>query len=161
MIREVREEDAAEIAALLNAIVAAGGYTILRTVSLEEQRDFIRNFPARGVFHVAVAAGGGQVLGLQDVAPLSARTFAHVGEISTFIAMGVQGQGIGRALMEATVAAARAQGFRKLWATIRGDNPRAVGFYLSQGFRIVGTAQQHAFVNNKYVDEVLAERLLD
>jgi RimJ/RimL family protein N-acetyltransferase len=49
-------------------------------------------------------------------------------------------------------------GFLKLNATIQADNPRAVVFYLGQGFRIVGAAQRHALVRGRYIDAVLAER---
>ena len=43
---------------------------------------------------------------------------------------------------------------------IRGDNPDALAFYASLGFRIVGTAREHACVRGEYVDEVFTERIL-
>jgi L-amino acid N-acyltransferase YncA/N-acetylglutamate synthase-like GNAT family acetyltransferase len=162
-IRRVREEDATSIVALLNPIIRAGTHTIMdREVSVDEQRAFIRGFPERGVFQVAVSNRGQRVLGLQDVVPLAPGSSAlrHVGEISTFVALASQRLGIGRSLCQATFTAARAQGFLKLWATIRADNPQAVTFYQSQGFRVVGTAEKHAFVRGQYIDEILAEKLL-
>jgi L-amino acid N-acyltransferase YncA len=68
---------------------------------------------------------------------------------------------VGRALAQATFAAARAKGFEKLIAMIRGDNPRATGFYVSQGFKIIGTMRRHAIVNGQYIDEVIAEKMLE
>ncbi len=163
-VRAVREEDAASIVGLLNPLIQAGTYTVMdEPVSVDEQIDFIRGFPERGVFNVAVCDTSGRLLGLQDVAPISpgSGAFEHVGVISTFVALGSHGRGIGRSLSEATFRAATRLGFVKISATIRADNPRAVSFYLSQGFRIVGTAQRHALIGGRYVDEVLAERFLD
>ena len=130
---------------------------------MDDQLDFIRGFPERGVYHAAVDNDNQQVLGIQDVVPLSteSRVFSHVGEISTFVSLAVPRKGIGRRLSRATFNRAREQGFLKLSATIRADNPQAVCFYLSQGFKIIGTAQNHAFVGDRYIDEILMERFID
>ncbi len=159
-IRRAGQQDAAGIVALLNPIIQAGTYTVMdEPVTVVEQVAFIRTFPQRGVYHVAVAGHKQNVVGIQDVMPFDpgSRVFRHVGVISTFVALTTRRQGIGAALSQATFQVARALGFDKLWATIRADNPGAVAFYLDQGFRIVGTAQRHALVAGKYVDEILAE----
>jgi len=159
-VRAAREEDAAGIAAVLNPIIEAGVYTVMDApITVEEQAAFIREFPAAGVYNVAVSRENGRVLGLQDVFPRPA-PFAHLGEISTFVALGAHGSGIGRALSLATFRRARESGFHKLCASIRADNPGAVAFYRRQGFRVIGTAREHARVGERYVDEVLAERIL-
>jgi RimJ/RimL family protein N-acetyltransferase len=36
----------------------------------------------------------------------------------------------------------------------------ALATYLNQGFRVVGTAQRHARINDKYVDEIMIEMFL-
>jgi L-amino acid N-acyltransferase YncA len=160
-IRPVQASDALAISEMLNAIIATGKYTILEPVSVQEQLEFIQGFPPRGVFLVA-ERDDGKILGLQDVFPSSSWSNAmrHLGDIATFIAMDAQGQGVGRALAQATFVAARAKGFEKLIAMIRGDNPRAIGFYVSQGFKIVGTMRRHAIVEGNYIDEVIAEKML-
>lgn len=160
-IRTVLEEDAASIAALLNTIIQTGIYTVMDTeIPVDEQLDFIRRFPRRGVFHVAVYRTTGEVVGLQDVMPLlpGAPAFRHVGEISTFVAPAFHRNGIGRNLTRETFRQAQQQGFLKLSATVRADNPHAVAFYLRQGFRVIGTALHHAFVRGRYVDEILMEQ---
>ena len=161
-IRAARPEDATAMSELLNAIIEAGSYTILQgPIAPSVQLEFIESIAERGVFHVAEGEDG-RMLGFQDVSPPPAWAVAlrHVGEIGTFIGMGAQGRGVGSLLMRATLEAARAKGFEKLTAMIRADNPRAVGFYLSHGFRPVGTLHRHAFVDGGYVDEVLTERFL-
>jgi RimJ/RimL family protein N-acetyltransferase len=47
-----------------------------------------------------------------------------------------------------------------LRAVIRADNPQAIAFYLQQGFRIIGTAERHAYINGTFIDEVIAEKML-
>jgi L-amino acid N-acyltransferase YncA len=68
--------------------------------------------------------------------------------------------GVGRSLCAATFEAARERGFVKLSAMIRADNPGALRFYQSQGFRVLGVAERHALVRGRYIDEVLAERFI-
>jgi L-amino acid N-acyltransferase YncA len=163
-IRKAVEEDARSMVALLNPIIQAGTYTTMDdTLSVAEQLAFIRNFPRRGVLHVAVCEQSQAILGIQDVMPLSPESsvLQHVGGISTFVSLVSHGQGIGHSLCQATFQAAKELGFTKIMATIRADNPRAVSFYLGQGFRIIGTAQKHVFMKGRYIDEILAERFLD
>ena len=162
-IRSVREEDARSIIEALNPIIAAGRYTIMdELLSMEEQIDFIRGFPERGVFNVAVSAANQEILGLQSVEPLpvSVSAFRHVGEISTFVSLASRRNGVGQSLSQATFKGAKEQGFLKICAMIQADNPQAVSFYLSQGFKVIGTAQKHAFVRGKYIDEILMERFI-
>ena len=163
-IRRVREEDAASIVELLNPIIQAGVYTIIdEPVSVDDQIRFIREFPQRGVYHAAIHGDGHQVLGIQDVQPISmeANALKHVGEISTFVRLDSHRSGIGRSLSHATFQAAREQGFLKIRATIRADNQQAVSFYMSQGFDVIGAAQKHASVGGRYIDEILMERFID
>lgn len=162
IIRRVREEDAASIIGLLNPIIATGTYTAMdEPFSLADQVDFIRSFPQNGVYHIALDAEQ-KVLGIQDVMPIStSNIFRHVGEISTFTALGSHRQGVGQSLCQATFKATKTQGFLKLRATVRGDNPYALAFYQSQGFEQIGIAKKHAYLRSKYVNEVLLEKFLE
>ena len=130
--------------------------------SVDEQRGFIAGFPERGVYVVATCDDTRRILGIQDIMAASATpALAHVGAISTFVALGAHRRGIGRRLCSVTFREARARGFRKLTATIRADNSAALAFYQSQGFAVVGTARAHAFVGDRFVDEVLTEKMLE
>ncbi|MHC4993401.1 MAG: GNAT family N-acetyltransferase [Planctomycetota bacterium] len=158
-IRPASIEDAASMVDVLNAIIRAGAYTIMdEPVTVADQVEFVRGFPAAGVFNVAACAGSGRVLALQDVQPLTSGVPAlrHVGEISTFVALDQRRRGIGRCLTDVTIRDAHALGFRKLRATIRADNLDALSFYRSRGFETIGTARRHALVRGTYVDEVIS-----
>jgi L-amino acid N-acyltransferase YncA len=162
-IRDAREGDAEQIAGILNSIIVLGTFTAFDTpVSAEEERRFIREFPARGVFHVAVDSTTGQIVGFQDVSPFADFThaFDHVGVIGTYVALDRHRQGIAARLFEATYAAARRKGFEKIFGYVRADNDAGLRAYLGQGFRVIGTAARHAKIDNRYIDEVLIERFL-
>lgn len=162
ILRPVREEDAASIVEVLNPIIRSGTYTVMDEIfSVADQLDFIRSFPARGIYHIAMDNENQKALGIQDVMPIpTSEVFKHVGEISTFVALDSQKMGIGKSLSQATFQAAKEKGFLKLRASVRADNPQAVSFYQSQGFEIIGTAKKHAFLHGAYIDEVLLEKLL-
>ncbi len=159
-VRPAREEDAESIVELLNAIIQCGTYTIMtEQVSVSDQIEFIRESPSRGVYNVAVDRQSQMVVGCQDVLRASReRALAHVGEISTFVALDLRRRGIGQSLCKATFETARLWGFRKLMAAVRADNPDALAFYRGQGFAIIGTARAHACVRGRYIDEILMER---
>ena len=133
-VRGVSEADAAELADLLNAIIARGG-----TTALEEP------FTASSLAHayltgpdviccfIAVDRDSGrrlgfQTLGREDHLP------DDVGDIGTFARVGGTQRGVGTALFAATCAAARAAGLSAINATIRADNTGGLAFYGRMGF---------------------------
>lgn len=161
LVRDARLNDAEAILAILNPIIETGEYTVLTTpFSVAAEREFILNFPQRGIFHVAVCRERQEIVGFQNVEPFATYTsaFDHVGVIGTYVSLCCRRQGIGRSLFEATFEASVCKGYEKLFAYVRADNPGALATYLSQGFRIVGTAQRHAKIGGRYVDEIMIER---
>lgn len=162
-VRPVRASDAQSIVDLLNPIIRAGRFTILdNPITLKEQIEFISALPDRSVFHVAISRENGSLVGMQDIVPIFPRigTFRHVCEIATYVALQARRLGIGTALFQATVQAARNAEFTKIVATIRADNADAVRYYKAQGFEVIGVAKSHALVGGRLLDEVLAERLI-
>ena len=163
MIREATPDDAREIAGILNPIIQAGKYTVLDTpFTVEEERDFIENFPTRGVFHVAVNPNTNKLVGFQNVEPFAAytRAFDHVGIVGTYVDGAVQRQGVAASLFAAMFAAMPKKGYEKLFAYVRGDNLGALATYMKHGFHIIGTARKQAKIKGVYVDEILIEKLL-
>ena len=161
-IRDVRVEDAEEILAILNPIIAARCYTAMDTVfTVEEEREFIRTFPERGIFLAAVDTTAGRIAGFQNVSPFGSFTsaFDHVGVIGTYVDLSRRRQGIANRLFAATFEAARAKGYEKFFSYVRADNEAGLQTYLSQGFRIVGTAERHAKIDGRYIDEIVIEKL--
>jgi RimJ/RimL family protein N-acetyltransferase len=163
IIRDVNPEDAEALLAVLNPIIEARIYTALDTpFSIEAEREYIRSFPKRGIWKVAIRQSDRKLVGFQDVSPFADYTgaFSHVGIIGTFVDLGLRRQGIAQRLFEATFGAAGQAGYEKFFAFVRADNPAALETYLSQGFSIIGTAKNHAKIDSRYIDEVLIEKWL-
>ena len=162
-IRAARPQDADAIVRILNPIITAGVYTAFDTpFTPEEEADYIRNFPARGVFLLAVRQADNQVVGFQSMEPFASYThaFDHVGVLGTYVDLECRRQGIARRLFQATFAAAARQGYEKIFTFVRADNAAALQTYLHHGFQAVGTAHRHARVSGRYVDEIIIEKLL-
>ncbi len=163
LIREVRPHDAEAILAILNPIIESGAYSALDSqFTVEDEREFIRDFASRGVFHLAEDARDQRALGFQTLEPYAAYThaFDHVGVIATFVDLASRRRGVGARLAQATFASAQAKKYEKIFAFVRADNPNALKFYLGLGFRVVGTAQKQAKIRGNYVDEIIIEKFL-
>ena len=160
-IRQVQEDDAEGVAAILNRIILARAYTALDTpFTVEEERAFIAQFPQRGLFLAAVAHG--RIVGFQNVQPYATytRAFDHVGVIGTYVDLDLRRQGIAARLFDATFAAAPGKGYEKLFAFVRADNPAALQAYLSRGFEVIGTARGQARIDGRDIDEIFIEKAL-
>ena len=163
LVREVGPDDAEAIAGILNPIIESGAYSALDTpFTVEDEGEFIGNFPPHGVFHLAEDSRGRGAVGFQTLEPYAAYThaFDHVGVIATFVDLGCRRRGVGGRLAEATFESARGKGYEKIFTFVRADNPDALQFYVKLGFQIVGTAGRQAKIGGKYVDEILIERFL-
>ena len=162
-IRKATPGDAEGIVAVLNPIIEAGIYTVLDSpFDVEAEREFIRAFPPRGIFHVAVDRTQDRIVAFQNMEPIATYThaFDHVGSLGTYVDQGCRRQGIASRLFQATFEAAVEKGYEKVFTFVRGDNPVALQVYLKQGFQVIGTARRHARLNGRYVDEIMIEKML-
>ena len=134
IVRPARLEDAAEMAALLNAVIARGGTTAYEEPFQPERiAELYLSEPAAICCFVAIdeATGvieGFQVLGRYSVLP------DDIGDIGTFARVGGTQRGVGTALFAATCEAARRRGLAGINATIRADNSGGLAFYSRMGF---------------------------
>ncbi len=161
--RPARIDDAEAIVGILNPIIDAGTFTVFDApFTVEAERDYLAAFPARGVFQVAVRQSDSRVVGFQSMEPFAAytRAFDHVGVLGTYVAADSRRLGVATRLFDATFAAALAKGYQKIFTYVRADNDAALRTYLRQGFRIVGTAERHARLGERYIDEIVIEKML-
>ena len=163
LIRDAMPNDAAGIVSVFNPIIEAHGYTLFDTpFTVEAERSYIAGLSERDIFHVAVRPSDNCVVGFQSMAPFAAYThaFDHVGVIGTYVDLGNRRQGVATRLFPVTFDTARQKRYEKIFTYIRADNPAALATYQKHGFRIVGTADQHAKLNGRYVDVIIVERRL-
>jgi len=125
--------------ALLNAIIARGGTTAHRDPFDVDRMTADVIAPARGIAcHVAERDGaivGFQALEWSDPDWTGANPLpADWAFIATFVAIGMQGTGIGALLFAATRRAALSAGVRMIDATIRRENRGGLAYYSRMGF---------------------------
>ena len=92
---------------------------------------------------VVVAVEDGRVLGTAKWGPNRPGPGAHVATASFMVAPAARGRGVGRALAEHVLAAARKQGFLAMqFNAVVETNAPAVALWQSLGFSIVGTVPE-------------------
>lgn len=163
-IRDVRLRDAEAVVGILNPIIEAGCYTaFILPFTVSDEEKFIQDFPSRGSFLGAFDAQSEQLRGFQVVTPVASYTSAldHVGEIGTYVSLSHQRQGVAGHLYRETFERAKSKGYKKLLAWVRADNEAGLHGYARYGFERVGVAKQHVKIGQRYVDEVIFERLLE
>jgi ribosomal protein S18 acetylase RimI-like enzyme len=119
-----------------------------------DTRNYVRQNIAERVPHF-VALADGKVVGWCDVAVRPRPTQRHSGILGMGVIRDYRGQGIGRSLMQATLAAAKARGLRRIELTVRVDNEPARRLYESFGFATEGLCKRHMHVDGEFVDSWL------
>ena len=109
---------------------------------------------------VAVAATAPDtVLGWAALSPVSGRcVYAGVAEVSVYVAAAARGQGVGRALLEALIAASEQNGLWTLQAGIFPENTASVALHEAVGFRQVGRRERIGQLRGQWQDTLLLER---
>ena len=141
MTRAATLGDAKGMVAVQNAIFAAGlraAPTDIETVTTH----YLDN-PNRIACTVAVDAAG-SILGFQSLQLATAAgnpygVAAGWGIIGTHVSPSAARQGVGKALFEASLTAARAAGLRDIDASIGADNVLGQAYYEAIGFRTYRT----------------------
>ena len=119
-----------------------------------DTRNYVRQNVAERVPHF-VALADGKVVGWCDVAVRPRSTQRHSGVLGMGVIRDHRGKGIGRALMEATLAAARTRGIRRIELMVRVDNEPAKRLYESFGFVTEGLCKRHMCIDGQFVDSWL------
>jgi ribosomal protein S18 acetylase RimI-like enzyme len=157
-IRIARSADEEELAVLDRA-----AWSTLHAVSPRPEPPYTPFFDERhppGEFLVAELDG--RIAGyVRIMQPIPLASHAHVLAIQGFaVAEEARGRGIGRALIRAAVAEARARGARRLTLRVLGHNTPARKLYESEGFAVEGVLPEEFLLDGAYVDDVCMGRAL-
>ncbi len=106
-----------------------------------------------------VARRDGQILGWAALSPVSSRcVYSGVAEVSIYVAASARGQGVGKILLQATVAASEGAGIWTLQAGIFPENLSSIALHKSCGFREVGVRMRLGKLAGVWRDVTLLER---
>jgi phosphinothricin acetyltransferase len=126
----------------------------------EERRAWLA---ARGPRHpVVVAEAEGEVVGWGSLNLFNPRpAYDHVADFSLYVERGWRGRGVGRRLLEALIARARALGYHKLVLSAFPWNEAGMAVYRRAGFREVGTYREQGLLDGRWVDTIVMEKILE
>ncbi|WP_137873409.1 metalloregulator ArsR/SmtB family transcription factor [Rhodococcus sp. Q] len=127
---------------------------------------FATEVPARDVLdaqwlpgHRWVAEIDGAVIGWAALSPASGRDcYRGVAENSVYVADGMRGRGVGKALLRTQVIAADQDGLWTLQTSIFPENRASIALHHSAGFRTVGVRECIAQLDGQWRDTVFLER---
>jgi len=106
-----------------------------------------------------VARVGGRIAGWAALSPVSDRcVYAGVAEVSIYVSAETRGQGVGKALLAALVAAAERAGIWTLQSGTFPENAASIALQKACGFREVGRRERLGKMGGRWRDVILLER---
>jgi RimJ/RimL family protein N-acetyltransferase len=164
IIREIKESDAEEFLNLCKKIDAETQFMMFepgeRPITLEEQKDEIKEILLRNNQTIFVTENDGQLIGYLAAYGGRYKRNRHSVYVITGILQAFTSQGIGTRLFEELEKWARENRIHRLELTVMAHNEAALALYKKMGFEIEGR-KQHSFVlNGSYVDEYCMAKLL-
>jgi phosphinothricin acetyltransferase len=100
-----------------------------------------------------------RVVGWVALSPVSSReVYSGVAEVSIYVAAAAQGEGVGKALLQAAIAASEQAGIWTLQGGIFPENRASVTLHKSCGFREVGVRERLGRLDGAWRDVLLLER---
>jgi L-amino acid N-acyltransferase YncA len=163
IVRAATEADAAALAAIYGDAVLHGFGTFEEVPPGPAEMDARRRAVADRGLPYLVAEADGQVLGFAYAGPFRPRAaYRYTLEDSVYVAPDAKGQGVGRAVLTAVIAACEALGVRQLMAVI-GDSQNAgsMGLHRALGFEQMGIGKSVGFKHGRWVDIVHMQKALN
>ena len=162
IIRRATSDDAGQMTALLNEIIAIGG-TTAHQAPFDDERMYDHYIAAPTQICCHVAEQDGLILGFQHLdGPDPDQGGAEGwGYIASFVATSAAGKGVGQRLFTATLEAARQAGVQSINATIRADNTVGLRYYEGLGFIRFDVLPDVPLLGGRKVDRIVTRFDLD
>ncbi|SDI68171.1 GNAT family N-acetyltransferase [Variovorax sp. OV700] len=151
------------------AVQAIYGHYVLHDLcSFEEEVPTVPQMQSRRADVIArglpylVAMKDGEVAGYAYASPYRSRSaYRHTVEDSIYVAPGMQGHGIGKALLQEVIRRCTESGFTQMVAVVGNSaNAGSQRVHQSLGFETVGVLRNVGFKFGQWVDTVLMQRAL-
>jgi ribosomal protein S18 acetylase RimI-like enzyme len=130
----------------------------LEAPSAAQMRRFVLNNLRNG-YPQFVAVEDDRVLGWCDIVPKRHVTLRHVGALGMGVAAPHRARGIGKAMLQATIAGAAARGISRIELLVRADNEHAIALYRRFGFELEGRLRNYLIVDGAAHDVLAMARL--
>ena len=153
-VRPMRDEDWEAVRRIYGEGIATRTATFTTEVPLQTTLDGLW-LPG----HRWVAEIDGTVVGWAALSPTSGRDcYRGVAENSIYVADGMRGRGVGKALLHTQVIAADEAGLWTLQTSIFPENRASIALHHSAGFRTLGVRERIAQLDGIWRDTVVLER---
>lgn len=162
VVRRVRRDDAAAIAATMSDPQVARGLLQMPHGSEDFWRKRIDDMPAgnAALDLMLVAERGGIVVGNAGLHGVPALRRRHVAMLGVAVACSAQGQGVGTALLASLIDwADRWAQLLRIELTVFSDNAAAIALYRKFGFEHEGTHRAYALRDGVFADVHAMARL--
>lgn len=160
-IRDATLDDAAALAVIYNQ----GIVDRIATLETEERTPDERRawLAARTPRHpVIVAVVDGRMVGFGSLNVFNPRqAYDHVADFSVYIERSWRGKGVGSRLLHALIERARQIGYHKLVLSAFPFNEGGIALYRKFGFRVVGVYKEQGWLDGRWVDTIIMEKLLE
>jgi RimJ/RimL family protein N-acetyltransferase len=154
-IVEIRQEHAIGFNRVYDSVARERKYlAALEGHPLERTEAFVANNIAKN-YPQFVACAGDEIIGWCDVIPMALPAHAHVGVLGMGLLSAFRAQGIGRALLDATIKSAQAFGLVRIELTVHADNVPALALYSSIGFVKEGIKKDAVLIDGVFKDVVM------
>jgi L-amino acid N-acyltransferase YncA len=139
LIREIHTQDVSAARAIWNEVViAADAFPQVEPLSTDAEA--LEFFQSQTRTAVAVSEESGRILGLYILHPNNIGRCGHIANASYAVSTDARGQGVGRALIEDSIAQLAPCGFTGLqFNAVVASNKTAIALYEKLGFSKVGT----------------------
>ncbi len=156
MLAPLTAADWPAAARIYEAGIAGGNATFeSESPGWEEWSSTHAGYPA-----IVARAPDGEVRGWAALSPTSSRSvYRGVGEVSIYVDPAFARRGVGRALLDALIAASERDGFWTLRAGIFPENIASVALHERHGFQLVGASRRIGQMpDGRWRDVLLYER---
>lgn len=153
--RAAEDKDVPEMLAIFNHEVRNGA-SVYDDVeqTLEERHRWFRNL-RDGDYPVVAAEDEGRLAGFAALVPFHVRRgYRYTVVASIYVADGYRRRGVGRALCEALLAAARARGYHSIIGGISAENTASLKLVQSFGAEQAGYFKEIGFKDGRWIDEI-------
>ena len=138
LIRAMCEDDAEAMCAILPQTHRESDFLNYMpgefSMTLEQERDFIREHNAKPCSMSIAAEQDGRIIGYAGAFALERKRYAHHAEFGLTVIKEFWGLGLGRALTQYAVDWGQDAGLRKLYLRVFDTNQNAIRLYESLGF---------------------------
>jgi phosphinothricin acetyltransferase len=161
-VRPATPADLPAILAIYNdAVVNTTASYDLEPSTLEQRAAWFEARAAQG-FPVLVAEAEGAAAGFGSYGKFRDKPgYRHTVEHSLYVAPGLRGRGIGRALLAELIALARAEGRHAMVGGVDAENQGSLRFHRAMGFVEVARFREVGHKFGRWLDIIFVELLLD